>query len=156
MSRRHAAKKRVVLLDPKFKDATVTKFINCLMYDGKKTAAESIMYDALDLLAAKTQKEAIEAFLEVLENVKPSVEVKSRRIGGATYQVPIEVRGERRVALAIRWLIAIARKRSEKTMVEKLSNEMLDAFNGRGSSVKKKEDTHKMADANKAFAHYRW
>ncbi len=156
MSRRHAAKKRVVLLDPKFKDVTITKFINCLMYDGKKSVAEKIMYDSLDMLSKKSQKSHLEAFNEALDNVKPVLEVRSRRIGGATYQVPVEVRGERRDALAIRWLISLARKRSEKTMTERLCNELLDASNNRGSAVKKKEDTHKMADANKAFAHYRW
>jgi small subunit ribosomal protein S7 len=156
MSRRHAAEKRDILPDPKFKDVIVTKFVNCLMYDGKKSVAEKILYDALDMLASKSQKSHVEVFHEAIENVKPSVEVRSRRIGGATYQVPVEVRGERRVALAIRWLISLARKRSEKTMTEKLCNEMLDAANNRGSAVKKKEDTHKMAEANKAFAHYHW
>ncbi len=156
MSRRHMAEKREILPDPKFKDQVITKFINCLMYDGKKSVAEKIMYDTLDLLSQKTQKDHIEAFHEAVNNVKPHLEVRSRRIGGATYQVPVEVRGERSTALAIRWLITLSRKRSEKTMTERLSNEMIDACNNRGSSVKKKEDTHKMAEANKAFAHYRW
>ncbi|UQY80948.1 30S ribosomal protein S7 [Candidatus Hepatincola sp. Av] len=156
MSRRHAAEKREVLPDPKYKDMVVTKFINCLMYDGKKSVAEKIFYQALDLLAGKTSKDALESFHEAIENVKPSIEVRSRRIGGATYQIPVEVRGERKVALSIRWLITLSRKRSEKTMVERLSNEMFDAVSGRGATVKKKEDTHKMAEANKAFAHYRW
>ncbi|XWO14355.1 30S ribosomal protein S7 [Candidatus Hepatincola sp. Pdp] len=156
MSRRHAAEKREVLPDPKYKDMVVTKFINCLMYDGKKSVAEKIFYQALDLLAGKTGKDALESFHEAIENVKPSIEVRSRRIGGATYQIPVEVRGERKVALSIRWLITLSRKRSEKTMVERLSNEMFDAVSGRGATVKKKEDTHKMAEANKAFAHYRW
>lgn len=156
MSRRHMAEKRNVLPDPKFKDETISKFINCLMLDGKKSVAEKIMYDTLEVLSNKTQKSHIDAFHEALNNVKPHLEVKSRRIGGATYQVPIEVRGERSMALAIRWLITLARKRSEKTMTERLSNEMVDACNNRGSAVKKKEDTHKMAEANKAFAHYRW
>ena len=156
MSRRHAAEKREVLPDPKYKDALVTKFINCLMYDGKKSVAEKIFYESLDMLSSKSGKNQIEAFHEAVDNVKPSIEVKSRRIGGATYQVPIEVRGERRNALAIRWLISLSRKRSEKTMTERLCNEMLDASNSRGTAVKKKEDTHKMAEANKAFAHYRW
>ncbi|MFL1780792.1 30S ribosomal protein S7 [Candidatus Hepatincolaceae symbiont of Richtersius coronifer] len=156
MSRRHSAEKRVVLADPKFKDVTITKFINCLMYDGKKSVAEAILYNSLEMLANKSQKSPLQVFHEALDNVKPAVEVKSRRIGGATYQVPVEVRGDRRIALAIRWIIAIARKRSEKTMVEKLCNEMMDASNNRGSAVKKREDTHKMAEANKAFAHYRW
>lgn len=156
MSRRHAAEKREVLPDPKYKDMVVTKFINCLMYDGKKSVAEKIFYQALDLLVEKSGKDALESFHEAIENVKPSIEVRSRRIGGATYQIPVEVRGERKVALSIRWLITLSRKRSEKTMVERLSNEMFDALNGRGATVKKKEDTHKMAEANKAFAHYRW
>lgn len=156
MSRRHAAEKRKILPDPKFKNVTIGKFINCLMLDGKKSVAESITYKALDNLSNKTKKDQVEAFNEVIENIKPHLEVKSRRIGGATYQVPVEVRGERRVALAIRWLITLSRKRSEKTMIERLSNEMLDAINGRGSAVKKRDDTHKMAEANKAFAHYRW
>jgi small subunit ribosomal protein S7 len=156
MSRRHAAEKREVLPDPKYKDTLVTKFINCLMYDGKKSVAEKIFYESLDMLSNKSGKSQIEAFHEAVDNVKPSIEVKSRRIGGATYQVPIEVRGERRNALAIRWLISLSRKRSEKTMTERLCNEMLDASNSRGTAVKKKEDTHKMAEANKAFAHYRW
>jgi small subunit ribosomal protein S7 len=156
MSRRHMAEKRNILPDPKFKDETISKFINCLMLDGKKSVAEKIMYDTLEVLSSKTQKNHIEAFHEALNNVKPHLEVRSRRIGGATYQVPVEVRGERSVALAIRWLITLSRKRSEKTMTERLSNEMVDACNNRGSAVKKKEDTHKMAEANKAFAHYRW
>ncbi|MDR0484270.1 MAG: 30S ribosomal protein S7 [Alphaproteobacteria bacterium] len=156
MSRRHAAEKREVLPDPKYKDTLVTKFINCLMYEGKKSVAEKIFYESLDMLANKSGKSQIEVFHEAVDNVKPSIEVKSRRIGGATYQVPVEVRGDRRNALAIRWLISLSRKRSEKTMTERLCNEMLDASNSRGSAVKKKEDTHKMAEANKAFAHYRW
>lgn len=156
MSRRHAAQKRVNLPDPKHNDLVITKFINCLMYDGKKSIAEKIFYDALDVLATKSQKNPLEAFNEALENVKPAVEVKARRMGGSTYQVPIEVRGERATALAIRWIVGLARKRNEKTMTERLANEMLDALNGRGSAVKKREDTHKMAEANRAFAHYRW
>ena len=156
MSRRHAAEKRLVLPDPKYKDMLVSKFVNCLMLDGKKSVAEKILYGALDMLSAKSGKPQVEAFYEAVENVKPSVEVKSRRIGGATYQVPIEVAPNRRDALAIRWLISISKKRSEKAMVEKLCNELFDASNNRGTSVKKKEDTHKMAEAHKAFAHYRW
>ncbi len=156
MSRRHAAEKRSILPDPKHKDLVVAKFINCLMYEGKRSVAEKILYDALDVLAKKSQKEQVEAFHEALKNVQPDLEVKARRMGGATYQVPVEVRGDRKIALAIRWLINIARKRNEKTMVERLANEMLDAVNGRGAAVKKREDTHKMAEANKAFAHYRW
>ena len=156
MSRRHAAEKRSILPDPKHKDLVVAKFINCFMYEGKRSVAEKILYDALDVLAKKSQKEQVEAFHEALKNVQPDLEVKARRMGGATYQVPVEVRGDRKIALAIRWLINIARKRNEKTMVERLANEMLDAVNGRGAAVKKREDTHKMAEANKAFAHYRW
>ena len=156
MSRRHAAVKKEILPDPKFKDVIVTKFVNCLMYDGKKSVAEKILYDALDMLAEKSQKSHLEVFHEAIENVKPTVEVRSRRIGGATYQVPVEVRGDRKIALSLRWIIALARKRSEKTMTERLCNEMLDASNNRGSAVRKKEETHKMAEANRAFAHYHW
>lgn len=156
MSRRHAAQKREVLPDPKFGDVVVGKVMNCLMKDGKKSAAESIVYGALDLVKSKTGRDAQEVFTEALDNIKPSVEVRSRRVGGATYQVPVEVREERRQALAIRWMIDSARKRSEKTMFERLAGELMDAVNGRGGAVKKREDTHRMADANKAFSHYRW
>ena len=156
MSRRHAAEKRQVLPDPKYKDLVVTKFMNCLMVDGKKSAAERIVYGALEHIQSKTGKEPLTTFLEGLENVKPTVEVRSRRVGGATYQVPVEVRSDRRQALAIRWLVEYARKRSENTMIERLSGELMDAANNRGASVKKREDTHKMAEANKAFSHYRW
>lgn len=156
MSRRRAAVKREVLPDPKFGSAIVTKFINTAMYDGKKSVAEKILYEAFDLIQKKSGKPGLEVFEEALSNVSPSVELKSRRVGGATYQVPVEVRHDRGQALAIRWVIANSRKRSEKTMVLKLAGELLDAFNGRGGSVKKRDDTHKMAEANKAFAHYRW
>jgi len=156
MSRRHAAEKRVILPDPKFGDLVVSKFMNNLMLDGKKSIAEKIVYGAFDLMQAKSGQDPLKTFREAIDNVKPSVEVRSRRVGGATYQVPVEVRNERRQALAIRWLVSLARKRSENTMTERLSGELMDAANNRGASVKKREDTHKMAEANKAFAHYRW
>ena len=156
MSRRHRAEKREVLPDAKFGDVVLTKFMNNLMYHGKKSAAESIVYGALDRVEQRSRREPVEAFREALDNVKPSVEVRSRRVGGATYQVPVEVRPERREALAIRWLIKAARARNESTMEERLSNELLDALNNRGSAVKKREDVHKMAEANRAFSHYRW
>lgn len=156
MSRRHAAEKREVLPDAKFGDTVLTKFMNNLMIDGKKSIAESIVYNALDRVENKLKRAPIEVFHEALENIKPSVEVRSRRVGGATYQVPVEVRIERREALAIRWLITAARKRNENTMEERLAGELADAVNSRGTAVKRREDTHKMADANKAFSHYRW
>jgi len=156
MSRRHAAEKRDILPDAKYGDRVLTKFMNNLMLDGKKSIAESIVYGALTRVEGKLKRAPIEAFHEALENVKPSVEVRSRRVGGATYQVPVEVRIERREALAIRWLIIAARKRNENTMEERLAAELADACNNRGTAVKKREDTHKMADANKAFSHYRW
>ena len=156
MSRRHRAEKRKVLPDPKFGDEVLTKFMNCLMLDGKKSVAESIVYGALDIIQQKTRQEPVEVFREALSNVKPAVEVRSRRVGGATYQVPVEVRAERAQALAIRWLIDNARKRNEVTMTERLSGELMDAANNRGSAIKKREDTHRMAEANKAFSHYRW
>src|SRR5512141_3454526 len=156
MSRRHAAEKREILPDAKFGDRVVTKFMNNLMLDGKKSVAESIVYGALDRVQTRLKRPAVEAFHEALDNVKPSVEVRSRRVGGATYQVPVEVRTERREALAIRWLIIAARGRNEKTMIDKLSGELLDAANNRGNAVKKREDTHRMAEANRAFSHYRW
>jgi small subunit ribosomal protein S7 len=156
MSRRHAAEKREVLPDAKFGDKVLTKFMNNLMYDGKKSVAESIVYGALDRVETKLKRSPIEVFTEALDNVKPAVEVRSRRVGGATYQVPVEVRPERREALAIRWMIDAARKRNENTMEERLAGELVDAVQSRGSAVKKREDTHKMADANKAFSHYRW
>ena len=156
MSRRHAAEKREILRDAKFGDFVVTKFMNNLMLDGKKSAAESIVYGAFDRIVERTGGDALQTFHDALENVKPNVEVKSRRVGGATYQVPIEVRTDRRQALAIRWIIDAARKRSEKTMIDRLSNELRDAAGNRGAAVKKREDTHRMAEANKAFSHYRW
>ncbi len=156
MSRRHAAEKRQVLPDPKYGDLVITKFVNSLMYHGKKSVGEIIVYSALEEIEKKAKTDPVKLFHEALDNVKPTVEVRSRRVGGATYQVPVEVRAERAQALAIRWLIANARKRSERTMKERLSGEILDAANNRGNSVKKREDTHKMAEANKAFSHYRW
>ena len=156
MSRRHAAEKREILPDAKYGDRVLTKFMNNLMLDGKKSVAETIVYGALSRVETRLKREPIQAFHEALENVKPSVEVRSRRVGGATYQVPVEVRIERREALAIRWLIIAARKRNENTMEERLAAELSDAVNNRGTAVKKREDTHKMADANKAFSHYRW
>ena len=156
MSRRHAAEKRVILPDAKFGDRVLAKFINCLMYEGKKSVAEQIVYSALNDIGRRSGQDPVKVFHEALDNVKPSVEVRSRRVGGATYQVPIEVRPQRRQALAIRWLIEIARKRPEHTMKERLSHELLDAANNRGTAVKKREDTHRMAEANKAFSHYRW
>ena len=156
MSRRRAAEKKDVLPDAKFGDFVLAKFMNSLMYEGKKSIAEGIVYGAFDRMQGKGGKQALELFHEALTNVKPAVEVRSRRVGGATYQVPTDVRPDRAQALAIRWLILNARKRSEKTMTERLSGELLDAANGRGASVKKREDTHKMAEANKAFSHYRW
>ncbi len=156
MSRRRQADKREILPDAKFGDKVVTKFMNNLMHDGKKSVAEGIVYGAFEKVEAKLRKAPVEVFHEALDNVKPSVEVRSRRVGGATYQVPVEVRPERREALAIRWLIKASRARNEHTMEERLAGELLDAANMRGSAVKKREDTHKMADANKAFSHYRW
>ncbi|MBL4749310.1 MAG: 30S ribosomal protein S7 [Amylibacter sp.] len=156
MSRRHRAEKREILPDAKYGDKILSKFMNNLMLDGKKSAAERIVYGALDRVEDKTKRAPVEVFHEALENIKPSVEVRSRRVGGATYQIPVEVRVERREALAIRWLITASRKRNEKTMEERLAGELMDAINSRGTAVKKREDTHKMADANKAFSHYRW
>ncbi len=156
MSRRHSAEKREILPDAKYGDKILTKFMNNLMLDGKKSVAERIVYGALTKVEEKLKREPIEAFHEALENIKPSVEVRSRRVGGATYQVPVEVRPIRQEALAIRWLINASRSRNENTMEERLAGELLDAVNTRGSAVKKREDTHKMADANKAFSHYRW
>jgi len=157
MSRRHAAKKREIHPDAKFGDVILTKFMNCLMYQGKKSVAERIVYDALDRIQSKSGgRNSLEVFHEALANVRPAIEVRSRRVGGATYQVPTEVRPDRAQALAIRWLIIAARKRSEKTMMDRLSAEFMDAANNRGAAAKKREDTHKMAEANRAFAHYRW
>jgi len=158
MSRRHSAEKREVLPDPKFGDLVLSRFMNVLMYDGKKSVAENIVYGAMDTLKRKggANADPLRLFHEAMENVKPAIEVRSRRVGGATYQVPVEVRPERRQALAIRWLIEAARKRGENTMEERLSAELNDAANNRGTAVKKREDTHRMAEANKAFSHYRW
>lgn len=156
MSRRHAAEKRKVLPEPKFGDLVLAKFINNLMVDGKKSVAERIVYGALDIVKSKTGQDPIEQFHTALENIRPAVEVRSRRVGGATYQVPVEVRSGRAQALAIRWLIRMSRGRNENTMTERLAGEFLDAVNNRGGAVKKREDTHKMAEANKAFSHYRW
>ena len=156
MSRRRRPEKRVILPDPKFKDQILSKFMNNLMLDGKKSVAESIVYGAMDTMEAKAKTNPVELFHSALDNVKPQIEVRSRRVGGATYQVPVEVRSERAQALAIRWLISAARNRSETTMSARLSAELLDAANNRGNAVKKREDTHRMADANRAFSHYRW
>ena len=156
MSRRHRAEKREINPDPKFGDIVVTKFMNAIMLDGKKSVAERIVYGAFDQIQDKAKSEPVEMFHQALDNVAPHIEVKSRRVGGATYQVPIDVRPERRQALAIRWLITAARNRNETTMVDRLSGELMDAANNRGTAVKKREDTHKMAEANRAFSHYRW
>jgi small subunit ribosomal protein S7 len=156
MSRRHSAEKREIIPDPKFHDVIVTKFMNSIMYEGKKSVAETIVYGAFDVIESKTKQNPIEVFKSALENVAPAIEVRSRRVGGATYQVPVEVRVIRRQALAIRWIITAARGRNDKTMVERLSSELMDAANNRGNAVKKREDTHRMAEANRAFAHYRW
>ena len=156
MSRRHSAEKREVNPDPKYSDLVLTKFMNAVMEDGKKSVAERIVYGALERMEDKAKSDPVAMFHQALDNVMPSVEVRSRRVGGATYQVPVEVRTERRQALAIRWIIAAARARNENTMVERLSGELLDASSNRGTAVKKREDTHKMADANRAFSHYRW
>ncbi len=156
MSRRHKADKREIIPDPKFGDQVLTKFMNSIMLGGKKSAAERIVYGALDQMEEKVKQNPIDLFHQALQNVMPAIEVRSRRVGGATYQVPVEVRIDRRQALAIRWIIAAARGRNENTMVERLSGELLDAVNNRGSAVKKREDTHRMAEANRAFSHYRW
>jgi small subunit ribosomal protein S7 len=156
MPRRREVPKRNIIPDPKFKDKLVSKFMNTLMYSGKKATAEGILYGAFDVIKDRFKDDPIEVFRKALDNVKPKLEVKSRRVGGATYQVPVEVRPERRVALAMRWLVAYSRERGEKTMEERLAAEFVDASAGRGNAVKKKDDTHKMAEANKAFAHYRW
>ena len=156
MSRRRKAVKRPVMPDPKFKDLIISKFTSCIMFDGKKSTAEKIVYGALDFVKEKTKSDPLALFHEALNNVKPQIEVRSRRVGGATYQVPVEVRADRKAALAIRWLIAAARARGENTMVDRLAGEFLDAVNNRGNAVKKREDTHRMAEANRAFSHYRW
>ncbi|GBD40790.1 30S ribosomal protein S7 [bacterium HR39] len=154
--RRRRAERHEILPDPKFGDVVLAKFINCVMRDGKKSVAEKIVYGALDRIQQRTRRDPLPIFHEAIENVKPSLEVRSRRVGGATYQVPVEVRPERRQTLAIRWIIQAARNRSERSMQERLANELLDAANNRGAAVKKREDTHRMAEANRAFAHYRW
>src|SRR5215470_11678556 len=156
MSRRHSAEKREILPDPKFGNVVVTKFMNSIMYAGKKSVAETIVYGAFDLIEGKTKSSPITVFEQALDNVMPSIEVRSRRVGGATYQVPVEVRHDRRQALGIRWIIAAARERNEKPMTERLSAELLDASNSKGNAVKKREDVHRMAEANRAFSHYRW
>ena len=156
MSRRHKAERREVNPDPKYNDLIVSKFMNSIMKEGKKSVAERIVYGAMETMQAKAKSNPLQLFHQALENVMPAVEVRSRRVGGATYQVPVDVRNERRQALAIRWLIAAARGRNENTMQERLSGELLDAANNRGTAVKKREDTHKMAEANRAFSHYRW
>ena len=156
MSRRRRPEKRVILPDPKFGDLVLSKFMNSIMLDGKKSVAERIVYGALDNVEARMKKDPLAVFHEALANIKPGVEVRSRRVGGATYQVPVEVRAERAQALAIRWLIGAARSRPEKTMAARLSGELMDAANNRGNAVKKREDTHRMAEANRAFSHYRW
>ncbi len=156
MSRRRRAEKREVLPDAKYGDRVLTKFMNCLMLDGKKSVAEAIVYGALERVEGRAKADPVQVFHDALGNVKPHLEVRSRRVGGATYQVPVEVRTDRRQALGIRWIIAAARERNEKTMVDRLSAELLDASNNRGNAVKKREDTHRMAEANRAFSHYRW
>ena len=156
MSRRRAAEKRTVIPDHKFKDVVLTKFMNRIMVDGKKSASEKIVYGAFDILSKKTDKSPIDFFHEALNNVKPNLEVRSRRVGGATYQVPMEVRPRRAQTLAMKWIVDAAIKRNEKTMRERVANEIFDAFNNKGNSVKKREETHKMAEANRAFSHFRW
>jgi len=156
MSRRHSAEKREVNPDPKFGNIIITKFMNSIMYDGKKSAAESIVYGALAMIETKTKQGPLPVFEQALENVMPTIEVRSRRVGGATYQVPVEIRGDRRLSLGVRWLVQAARKRSGKSMSEKLAAEFVDAMNGLGAAVKRREDTHKMAEANRAFSHFKW
>ena len=156
MPRRREVPKRIILPDPKFNDRLLAKFINMLMLGGKRSTAERIVYAALDMINQRSEEDAITVFKKALDNIRPMLEVKSRRVGGSTYQVPIEVRSDRRNALALRWVISYSRSRGEKTMQERLAAELMDAANNRGASVKKKEDTHRMAEANKAFAHYRW
>jgi small subunit ribosomal protein S7 len=156
MPRRRVIAKREILPDPKYNDRLVAKFVNCMMLKGKKSVSENIFYDAMDIVAERAKDDPIRVFRKALDNIKPVIEVKSRRVGGSTYQVPVEIRGDRREALGIRWLINYSRGRGEKSMKERLAGEVLDAFNNKGTAVKKREDTHKMAEANKAFAHYRW
>ena len=156
MSRKRRAPKKIPIVDPKYKSVIIPKLINSLMYDGKKTTAEKIVYDALDKIKSKSKDEPITIFNDAINNVRPTVEVRSRRVGGATYQVPVEVKSKRSQALALRWIIDASRKRKDKKMSDKLFNEIFDAYQNKGSAIKKKEDTHKMAEANKAFSHYRW
>jgi small subunit ribosomal protein S7 len=156
MPRRREVAKRIILPDPKYSDRVVAKLVNIMMLDGKKSTAERALYNALDLVAKRANEEAVKVLKKSLDNIKPMLEVKSRRVGGSTYQVPVEVRAERRASLAMRWLVKYANSRAEKTMTDKLAGEILDAYNNRGAAVKKREDTHKMAEANRAFAHYRW
>ncbi len=156
MPRRREVPKREVLPDPKYGSKLVSKFVNALMYDGKKSTAEHILYDALDIIKEKTGEDPLKAFKSAVDNIKPTIEVKPRRVGGATYQVPVEVRPNRRMALAFRWILQYSRSRGEKTMSQRLAGELIDALNNTGASIKKRDDTHKMAEANKAFAHYRW
>lgn len=156
MSRRHAAEKREILPDPKYVDTTLAKFINMVMRSGKKSVAEKIVYGALDEIASKGKSDPLDAFMQAIENIRPLVEVKSRRVGGATYQIPVEVRHERSTALAMRWLVDAAKSRGEKNMGMRLAGELIDACENKGSAIKKREDTHRMAEANKAFSHFRW
>ena len=156
MSRKRKAPKKIPVLDPKYKSTVIPKLINSIMYDGKKTTAEKIIYDAIDKIKSKTKDEPLEIFKQAINNIKPTVEVRSRRVGGATYQVPVEVKSKRSQALALRWLVDASRKRKNKNMSDKIFNEIYDAYQNRGSAIKKKEDTHKMAESNKAFAHFRW
>ncbi len=156
MSRKRKAPKKLPVIDPKYKSTIIPKLINSIMYDGKKTIAEKIIYDAIDKIKTKSKDEPLNVFNDAINNIRPTVEVRSRRVGGATYQVPVEVKSKRSQALALRWLVDASRKRKDKNMSDKIFNEIFDAYNNRGSSIKKKEDTHKMAESNKAFAHYRW
>ena len=156
MSRKRKAPKKIPVLDPKYKSVIIPKLINSIMYDGKKTVAEKIIYDAIDKIKSKSKEEPIEIFNTAINNIRPTVEVRSRRVGGATYQVPVEVKSKRSQALALRWLIDASRKRKDKNMSDKIFNEIYDAYQNKGSAIKKKEDTHKMAESNKAFAHFRW
>jgi small subunit ribosomal protein S7 len=156
MPRRKVVQKREILPDPKYRSTLVSKFVNCMMKNGKKSTAENILYQSFDIIEKRTKSDPLKVFKKAIDNVKPMLEVKSRRVGGSTYQVPVEVRPERRTALSFRWIISYSRKRTEKTMEEQLAGEIIDAANNKGNSIKKREDTHKMAEANKAFAHYRW
>jgi len=156
MSRKRKAPKKILIVDPRYKSTIIPKLINSIMYDGKKTVAEKIVYEAIDKIKSKSKEEPITVFNEAINNIRPTVEVKSRRVGGATYQVPVEVKNKRSQALALRWLIAASRKRKDKNMSDKIFNEIYDAYQNRGSAIKKKEDTHRMAESNKAFAHFRW